>query len=134
MRDKVFVDSNVLLYLLGNDERKKDIAKIILKARPSISAQVVSENVNVLLKKFTELTLKDISGHAKMLSLYCTINTLNVSTIEKAFEIREKYHFQWYDCTILSAAILDGCTIIYSEDMQHGQLIENTLAIVNPFL
>jgi len=93
MKDKNFVDSNVLLYLLSDDERKKNIAKIILKANPSISAQVVSENVNVLLKKFTELTFDDVISHAKMLSLYCTINPVSSSTIEKALELKPKYQF-----------------------------------------
>jgi predicted nucleic acid-binding protein len=134
MKDKVFADSNVLLYLLSNDERKKKIAKIILKENPVISTQVISENVNVLIKKFKELSLSQISEHAKMLSAYCVVNPVTVSTIENAFELKEKYRFQWYDCTILSSAISDECSILYSEDLQHNQIINDRLRIVNPFL
>ena len=35
---------------------------------------------------------------------------------------------------MLSSALEHNCSIIYSEDMQHGQIIENTLKIVNPFI
>ena len=134
MKDKIFADSNVLLYLLSNDERKKNIAKAILKSNPVISAQVISENVNVLIKKFKQLSLSQIAEHTKMLAAYCVVNPITVSTIEQALELKEKYGLQCYDTTILSSAILDECSILYSEDMQHDQLIEGKLRIVNPFL
>jgi len=134
MKDRVFVDSNVLLYLLSDDEKKKNIAKVILKANPVISTQIISENINVLLKKFRQMSLSQVSEHSKMLTSYCIVNSITVSTIEKALELKEKYGFQWYDSTVLSSAIIDGCTVIYSEDMQHDQLIDSRLRIVNPFL
>lgn len=34
---------------------------------------------------------------------------------------------------VIAAALASGCTVLYSEDMQHGQLIDGTLTIVNPF-
>lgn len=132
--DKIFVDSNVLLYLLSDDERKKGIAKNILKNAPFISTQVISENVNVLIKKFKLLTLQQIKEHTKILSDYCLVSSITPSTIDTAFTLKEKYGYQWYDCTILSAAILNDCTILFSEDMQHEQLVNNQLRIVNPFV
>ena len=39
-----------------------------------------------------------------------------------------------YDSQIIAAALTAGCTVLYSEDMQHGQLIDGTLTIVNPFV
>jgi predicted nucleic acid-binding protein len=134
MKGKVFADSNILLYLLGNDERKKNIAKTILKANPVITIQVISENVNVLTKKFKQLSLREVSEHINMLLSYCIVKPLDTTAIEKAFGLKEKYGFQWYDCTILSGALLEDCTIIYSEDMQHEQIIEGRLRIINPFL
>jgi predicted nucleic acid-binding protein len=131
--DKVFADSNVLLYLLGDDETKKDIAKSILKSNPAISTQVISENINVLFKKFKDITTGEIIQHTSLLTNYCQVSTVTVATIEKALELKIKYQFQWYDCTILSAALLTTCNIIYSEDLNHNQLIEGTLRIINPF-
>ena len=133
-KDRIFVDSNVLIYLLSDDEKKKSIVKHIVKENPSISVQVVSENVNVLLKKFKELTWDDIVAHTKMLMIFCTVNPMDTSTLENTILIKSKYRYQWYDSMILSSALADKCTVIYSEDMQHGQVIENTLTIINPFL
>jgi len=35
---------------------------------------------------------------------------------------------------MLASALKAGCQYLYSEDMQHGQLIENRLHVINPFL
>jgi len=45
-----------------------------------------------------------------------------------------KYDFQIFDGIIVAAALEADCDILYSEDMQDGQVIENTLKIKNPFL
>ena len=134
MKDKIFADSNVFLYLLSDDERKKAIAKEILKKKPVISVQVISENINVLIKKFTQLKFQQIEHHTKILSNYCSVSPVTILTIETALALKKKYGYQWYDCTILSSALLDDCAIIYSEDMQHNQLINEKLKIINPFI
>jgi len=131
--DKIFADSNVLLYLLGDDERKKDIAKSILKSNPTISTQVISENINVLFRKFKGITTGQIIQHANLLTNYCQVSLITFDTIETALELKIKYQFQWYDCSILSVALLNACNIIYSEDLNHHQLIEGSLRIINPF-
>ena len=38
-----------------------------------------------------------------------------------------------YDSLIIAAALEAGCDTLYSEDMQHGQVIEG-IRIENPFL
>ena len=131
---KFFADSNVLLYLLSDERKKKEAAIGILKANPIISTQVISENVCVLVKKFRHLDLSVIKDHVFLLKSYCTVVPLTMDTINKAIEIRERYGFQWYDATILSAALLSECSIIYSEDMQNNQLVFDDLKIVNPFI
>jgi predicted nucleic acid-binding protein len=45
-----------------------------------------------------------------------------------------KYQFSYWDSLILAAALESGCIWLYSEDLQDGQQIENTLTIRNPFL
>jgi len=47
--------------------------------------------------------------------------------------MKEKYGYSWWDSLVLSAALGNGCSILYSEDLQHKQIIENSLEIVNPF-
>jgi predicted nucleic acid-binding protein len=45
---------------------------------------------------------------------------------------RDRYTY--WDSLILATALLANCTIGYSEDMQHNQLVESQLRIVNPFV
>ena len=47
--------------------------------------------------------------------------------------ICERYGYSVYDGLIIAAAVEGDCTRLYSEDLQHGQIIEG-LRIENPFL
>ena len=49
-------------------------------------------------------------------------------------KIAEKYRYSYYDSVIIAAALESSCTLLYSEDMQHQQIIEGKLQIINPFL
>lgn len=131
--DSFFVDSNIFIYLFGDDDDKKNIAKALLAAKPVISIQVISENMNVLFKKFSnKLSEEQIKEHKNNLLHNCVVIPLTVPVLQKAFEIKLKYVLQWYDSLIISAAFLYGCSILYSEDLQHNQL--KPFKIVNPFL
>lgn len=135
MNDKIFVDSNVFIYLFDSHGRKKEIAKTILATHPVISVQVVSENMNVLFKKFRDqLTDEQIKSHKQRLLKNCTVTDLSSETLDIAFEIKLAYVLQWYDSLILAAALEADCSILYSEDMQHGLLVDNSLRIINPFV
>ena len=59
--------------------------------------------------------------------------SVNKSTVELCWEMRIRYHYSYYDSLILASAVESRCTVLYSEDMQHGQVIEKKLKIVNPF-
>ncbi|MCK4494312.1 MAG: PIN domain-containing protein, partial [Methylococcales bacterium] len=52
------------------------------------------------------------------------IFTVQVETIERALKIAEIYRFSYYDSVIIAAALELSCGVLYSEDMQHGQTIE----------
>ena len=54
-------------------------------------------------------------------------------TIERACQIADKFQYSFYDSLIIAAALSCNCKTLYSEDMQDGQVIENSLTIVNPF-
>jgi predicted nucleic acid-binding protein len=50
-----------------------------------------------------------------------------------AFHIANKYGFPWYDGLIVASAVENSCSLLITEDLQDGQVIENTLTIINPF-
>lgn len=133
MRDRVFIDTNVLLYLYDSNSEKKSIAKEILKSNHHISTQVLNEFSNISIKKL-RLSHDDLSENVKKIIEKTTVFVFSENTILFAIDIREKYKFQYYDSLIIATALENKCTILYSEDMQHEQIIENQLKIINPFI
>jgi len=55
------------------------------------------------------------------------------SVLDEAIALNARYGFSYYDCLMLASALESGCSVIYTEDMKHGQVINGTLKIVNPF-
>ena len=140
MRAKYFIDTNV--FVSSHDETqpsKKERALAILSDALQngigmISWQVIQEFLNVATRKFAiPMKVEDATVYLqKVLSPLCHINP-NLETYQKSLEIMEKNGYSFYDSLILAAALHGECTIIYTEDMKHGQEI-GALRIVNPFL
>jgi predicted nucleic acid-binding protein len=51
----------------------------------------------------------------------------------EAFRISERYQFSFWDSLIVAAALEAQCSILYTEDLQDGQIIDGILEIKNPF-
>ncbi len=134
MKDNIFFDSNISLYLLSDNDRKKEIAKELMLLNFVISTQVISENISVINKKFKLLSKIEVDAHLRLLIKNATITIIYLSTLNTALFIKEKYQLQWYDSLIVAAALEANCTILYTEDMQHGLIIEGKLSIINPFI
>jgi predicted nucleic acid-binding protein len=133
MLDKVFVDSNICLYIHDKLSAKFDKTKQILANRPTISTQVLLENVNVCLKKLKQPKNFAIEN-ARSLQQACHVNPISPTTFAKALLIFERYGFSIFDCLIVASALETDCNFLYTEDLQHNQLIEGKLKIINPFL
>ncbi len=132
--DKVFFDSNILIYLVDNDlEKKQKTSSLLLDEKSYISTQVINENVNICLKKL-KLTKDQTFTHGRFLIENFNLVLIDKETIYQAFEIMNKYLYSYWDCLIISAAIKCNSTILYSEDMQNKQMIEGKLKIVNPYI
>ncbi len=58
---------------------------------------------------------------------------LTVETYREARRLAERYQLSWYDALIVASAMLADCMKLYSEDFQHGQLIDKKLKVVDPF-
>ncbi len=98
-----------------------------------VSTQVINEVTNILFKKF-QLDTASIKRVMLELESNFKIASFTLNTQLKALEIKEKYKLQYYDSLILATALENNCTVLYSEDMQHSQIIENSLKIINPFI
>lgn len=58
---------------------------------------------------------------------------MTVDTHERSMQMAQRYGLSVYDALIISSALLAGCTTLYSEDMQDGQVVDGWLTIKNPF-
>ena len=134
MPDKVFLDTNVLIYAYSEDEPNKRQRAIdcVRSAEAWISTQVLNETINVLKRKFS-LSYSQIRDAVQEISKGFPIVLVSVNTIEMALNLAERYQYSYFDSLILASALEAGCQILYSEDLQDGQRIENQLTIVNPF-
>ena len=136
MQDRVFFDTNILIYCYSVDEKdKQQIALGLIdryNEKSKISTQVVNELSNILFKKF-KLSSLEIENTILEIDNYLDIVNFDVKTQIKALKIKDKYKLQFYDSLIVATALENHCTVLYSEDMQDGFLIENTLTIINPF-
>ena len=135
MSGRAFIDTNVLVYAVGpaSAKRQKAEALLLSLSEAVISAQVVSEFVNVCLKKQV-LPENEVGSAAEDFMDVLRFETVEEATIRRALNVRETYGFSWWDSLIVAAALEAGCVDLYSEDLQDGQLIEGRLRIVNPFV
>jgi len=131
---KVFLDSNVLIYLYSEDESEKaDLAQQCAQEPDAwISTQVLNEVSNVLRRKQKQ-TYPAILKVIQELQGNFQVTTVTTQTIEQALLLGERYRYSYFDSLMLASALEQGCTLLYSEDMQHGQVIEGVLQIVDPF-
>jgi predicted nucleic acid-binding protein len=67
------------------------------------------------------------------LERFLTIIQFDIDTIKYAYKIKDKYKFSYFDSLIIATALNHNCQILYTEDMQHNQIIEDKLKIINPF-
>lgn len=126
-----FADTNVILYLL-DDGPKADRAEEILGQGPRISVQVLNEAL-VNCRRKAGLNWEETGAFLAGVQSLCTVEDLTVQTHQIGRALAEKYQLSVYDAMIVAAALIAGCTTLWSEDMHDGLLVEDQLRIVNPF-
>ncbi len=127
-----FFDTNVLLYLLSENRAKADKAEELLSAGGVVSVQVLNEFVSVANRKFA-MKLAEIRYCLEPFRILLRIEPLTTDTHDQALDIAERYKVSFYDALIIAAAKIAGCSQLYSEDLQHRQVFEKTLTVLNPF-
>ena len=68
-----------------------------------------------------------------MLRGLLTVHPLTIEIHETGLALAERYGLSTYDAMIAASALHAGCNKLWSEDMQHGMVLEGRLRIVNPF-
>ena len=134
MPDRIFVDTNILVYFISDEKEKKLKAKeLIFSARNVyICSQVIGEFISVCTTKKL-LELDKITSLVNNFMQALNFSLVDSVTINKALEIKKISNYSYWDCLIVAAALENNCSILYTEDLQDGETINNSLSIINPF-
>jgi len=137
MKNRLFIDTNIWLYVFLGDDRKKYkrateyLEKNNIDSELIITYQVINEVTNILLKNnFTELKIKEYIDYLFKIS---TVQDFSREILVIASSVREQYSISFWDSILVGSALFAKCDTLVSEDMQDGLIVEETLTIVNPF-
>lgn len=133
MRKDRFFDTNVLVYAHTTGDYRSDIARALLLDGGVVGVQALNEFASVARAKLGFDWNQIQSAIAKILILCPNPRPLSVDIHLRALEVSGRYGFSIWDGLILAAAIDARCSVLLSEDMQHGQVVEG-VRIENPFL
>ena len=137
MQNKIFIDSNVWLYLFLHEDNKKFIITEKYLQNKNINStfvityQVINEISNILLRNnFSETEIREIIDY---LFKICIIQDSTKEILLTASSVRKNYSFSFWDSIIVGSALFSECDTLVSEDMQNGLIIDNKLLINNIF-
>lgn len=131
-----FIDSNIWLYSLieADDPARHEAAAAFIEGaiRPVVSTQVINEVCANAVRK----AAYDHPQVAELIASFyedCVVVPVSEATMIKANDLRKRYSLSFWDSQLAACALLAGCTVLETEDMQDGLVIEGTLTIRNPF-
>lgn len=129
---EAFFDTNVPLYLLTADDGRAQRAEDLLAGGGVISVQVLNEFVAVARRKH-RAPWSRVTDTLDVLRRICRVEPLTVPVHDRALALAQRHGLPVYDAMIAASALAAGCRTLFSEDFQHGQVLDG-LTILNPFL
>jgi predicted nucleic acid-binding protein len=136
-----FLDTNIFVYaLLASEPPKKQRAlQLVEQALGShqgcTSYQVIQEFANVARRKFAQRFASDECKQFIDAAMQ-PLNRVGSSPelLNAALDLQDDTRYSFYDSLVIAAALQAGADVLYTEDLQHNQLVAGTLRLVNPFL
>lgn len=139
MIDRIFIDTNILVYLFDSGETikhtkiKKVFAEKLKDSKLFISTQVVNEFINIVTRKISSpLQFEKLEEVINFFNDVFIISPINFHTIKKALSIKIDFNFSYWDSLIISSALENGCNFLFTEDLKDNLVIEEKLVISNP--
>ena len=140
MSDKVLIDTNILVYAYDADAgQKRDKAEAIIDAlwdqsTGVLAAQVLAEFFITIARKVKHpLPLDDAREIIEDYRAAWDVFATTPDTVLLAIDGVERHQLSFWDGMIWASAVINGVPRIYSEDFQHGQIIEG-VRIENPLM
>lgn len=138
MSDRVFVDTNVLVYCRDSSEPVKQakasewMTHLWRSRTGRLSFQVLQEfYVTVTAKLKPGLDIETARSDVRLLLAWKPVLT-DTHILKKAWFIQDRYGFSWWDSMIVAAALTSSCQYLLSEDLQDNFELGG-LTVINPF-
>lgn len=138
MKERVFLDTNVLVYLFDADAPVKQQRARALLTSQELRAQIIL-STQVLQEFYVSVTRKlavplDPDTALRAVQDLAAFPTVQIDThlILLAIQRSRKAKISFWDALILEVALIAGATLLYSEDFQDG-VVFGKLRIENPF-
>jgi predicted nucleic acid-binding protein len=132
--DAVFVDTNIWVYahLKAPDDARHPRALALVRGGSSlvISPQVVAEYCNVMLRNGQADAW--VQANLRAMVACSRLQPANADVLATALALRNRPGFSFWDCQIVAATLQARCATLWTEDLQHGPLIEDRLRVLNP--
>lgn len=128
-----FFDTNVLLYLLSADHAKADRAEEELARGGIVSVQVLNEFASVATRQL-KMSIRETREVLAAIRAVCKVVPIIDENHDLGLQVAEKHGLSVYDAMIVASALLAGCKLLLSEDMQDGQRFDGRLELRNPFV
>ena len=125
-------DTNIAIYALATDEKAETAARV-LRGCAFLSVQVLNEYANVAARKRRDpwgVIADDLDA---LRDAVPAIIPLDDAANRAATRIAARYELSFYDSLMLAVALSGRARTFYSEDMQHGLVVDGTLRIIDPF-
>jgi len=129
-----FLDTNVVVYSFSErDSIKREAARALVEADGAwISTQVLSELANVLTRRLG-VPVPEARERIMSIAAGCEVVLVSPPIVYEALRIKERFGYNFFDSQIIAAALACGASVLYSEDMHHGQMVDGKLSIRSPF-
>ena len=133
MSADAFLDTNILIYALAQDDARTPVAERLLSQGGVISVQVLNEFAAVARRKLN-LSWPDTTAALEAVRALCEPPLpLTLELHAAALAIAQRDNCSLYDALIVAAALHGGCDVLYSEDLQDGRVFDGRLTVRNPF-
>lgn len=127
------IDTNIAVYTF-TDTPQRDMARELLERGPMISVQLLNEFTNIASRKLARSWTNMSTALLDIRRLAVNIRPVDLDVHELGLALLGRHQISVYDSLMLAAAVLMDCDSFYSENMQHGLVIEDRLTIINPLL
>ncbi len=136
MNVECFFDTNVLVYAASTsaeDALKRNTALDLIRTKDfGLSAQVLQEFYVTVTRKF-RVPLEPPAALALLESYRALpLALIDYPLIASGIEVSLRYRISYWDGTVVAAAESLGATVLYTEDLSHGQRY-GSVRVVNPF-